>query len=102
MGGQPKLGDKFFFGTIKKNIVKAYIIGKNTKFFTNKLQKNIKFKFSKNLKSALIQVIKDLKIGFKKKSVVLFSPAAASFDQYKNFNERGEHFKKLVKIYGNK
>ena len=102
VGGQPKLGDKFFFGTIKKNIVKAYIIGKNTKFFTNKLQRNIKFKVSKNLKSALIQVIKDLKIGFKKKSVVLFSPAAASFDQYKNFNERGEHFKKLVKIYGNK
>ncbi|MCL2177661.1 MAG: UDP-N-acetylmuramoyl-L-alanine--D-glutamate ligase [Firmicutes bacterium] len=27
---------------------------------------------------------------------VLFSPASASFDRYKNFEERGEHFKQLV------
>lgn len=39
-------------------------------------------------------------------SVVLFSPASASFDMFKNFEERGEKFKDLVfklerdKIYG--
>ena len=31
---------------------------------------------------------------------ILLSPACASFDQYENFEERGNHFKKLVKIYG--
>ena len=29
--------------------------------------------------------------------VVLMSPAAAAFDQFKNFMERGKHFKKLIK-----
>ncbi len=31
---------------------------------------------------------------------ILLSPACASFDQYKNFEERGNHFKKIVKEYG--
>lgn len=32
----------------------------------------------------------------KEGEVVLFSPASASFDMYKNFMERGEHFKRTV------
>ena len=36
------------------------------------------------------------------KSTILFSPAAASYDQYKNFEDRGNDFKKLIKrIYNN-
>ena len=30
---------------------------------------------------------------------IILSPACTSFDQYKNFEERGDHFKKLVKNY---
>ncbi len=31
--------------------------------------------------------------------VILLSPACASFDQYKNYEERGKHFKEIVKNY---
>ena len=29
--------------------------------------------------------------------VVLLSPACASFDQYRNFEKRGDHFRELVR-----
>ena len=37
------------------------------------------------------------KITKNKKYIILFSPAAASFDQFKNFEERGNLFKYLIK-----
>ena len=39
----------------------------------------------------------------KNKKIVLFSPAAASFDQFKNFEHRGERFNSIlknIKLYG--
>ena len=33
------------------------------------------------------------------KEIVVFSPAASSFDQFKSFEERGKIFKELVKKY---
>ena len=34
----------------------------------------------------------------KEKVTILFSPASASYDKYKNFEERGNDFKKIVNI----
>ena len=31
------------------------------------------------------------------KKTILFSPASASFDSFRNFEERGKHFNKLIK-----
>ena len=43
--------------------------------------------------SAVLQAAKDAENG----DIVLMSPASAAFDQFKNFMERGNYFKKLVK-----
>lgn len=96
LGGQPKLKDKIVIDKSELNIVKAYIIGKNPNFFKNQIKKKIKFKEVKNLKLALQLIFRETH-NLKNNLTVLLSPGAASYDQYKNFEERGLEFKKLVK-----
>ena len=103
VGGLPKLGDKFYLNNVKKNILQVYIIGKNITFYKMQLRGKVKLQTRGNLKKALISILQELKSKKTNTSVtVLLSPSGASFDQYKNFNERGNHFKKLVKLYAPK
>ena len=43
------------------------------------------------------KVVKDIKSSNNMPCTVLFSPAAASFDQFRNFEDRGQSFKILIK-----
>ena len=99
LGGLPKYNDKINLKYVKKNIIKSYIIGKNINFFKTQLNNKINFSITKNLKNSIIKVLQDVKIFKKKNNTILFSPSAASFDQYKNFEHRGNEFKKLTKEY---
>ena len=45
---------------------------------------------------------KDIKLFKKENYTILLSPSAASFDQFKNFENRGTEFKKLCKFYAKK
>ncbi len=99
LGGLPKEKDKLKFGSLKKNIIKSYIIGKNVNFFRTQLKSQIKYSVSKNLKKSLLDISKDIKLFKKSHSVILLSPSAASFDQFENFEKRGNEFKKLCRIY---
>ena len=103
VGGKPKLNDKF---KLKKNnnIIKAYIIGKYCNFFVSQLKGKVKFKLSITLKNAIKSILIDIKRNKNKykKNIILFSPASASYDQFKNFEERGKKFKDLIKLYAKK
>ena len=96
VGGLPKAQDSFSLSNIKKKIVKAYIIGEHTKFFIKQIRKHTPYVISKNLKNAVNDVYKDIKIKKNLKNTILFSPAAASFDQFRNFEIRGNYFKNLA------
>ena len=96
LGGLPKKGDKFYLKEIRKNIIKTYIIGRNMNFFKNFLNKKVNFKLCKTLDNAILTIFKDIKKIKDKKITILFSPASASYDQFKNFEERGNYFKKLI------
>jgi len=103
LGGLPKTGDKFQLENLKKNITKAYIIGKNMKIFKKHLKNKVDFKLCKTLKKATISIFKDTKKIKDKDITILLSPCSASYDQFSNFEERGNSFKKLVikKFKGN-
>ena len=102
LGGQPKKGDKIKISKFKRNIVKCYLIGKNKNFFKNQIKDKLSFSICNTLKNSVIQIFKDIKLHESFNKYILLSPAAASFDQFSNFEERGNTFKKLCKIYARK
>ena len=102
LGGLPKKNDKIVLSGIKKNIIKSYLIGKNIIFFKKQIQNKIDFSITNNLKKTLFEIFKDIKLLNLKDNTILLSPAAASYDQFTNFEKRGEEFKKLSKFYARK
>ena len=95
VGGLPKKNDHFNLRKVSKKIKKAYIIGKNTSFFSKQIKRSIPYVISRNISNAITHILLDIKKNKNIKNTILLSPAAASFDQFNNFEERGSHFKKL-------
>ena len=98
VGGIPKVGDKFLMSKNQCSNIKAYIFGKNKNSFIKELKNKINYGYFDNLQQALEKIILDIKLIKKEKEhkTILFSPSAASFDSFKNFEDRGEKFNKLV------
>ena len=95
VGGLAKKGDKFKLQTEFSKNIKAYIYGKDRSIFVRKLKNKIKFKQSKNLSDILKKIIIDTRKDKLKKNII-FSPSAASFDQFRSFEERGKYFNSLL------
>ena len=95
VGGKHKKGDRFELDKKYYKNIFAYIIGLNKNFFAKQFRKKIKFKYLKNIEKTLLTIKNDMR-NDKNLKTILFSPSAASFDQFQNFEDRGEYFNKLV------
>ncbi len=101
LGGIPKKGDKFNLPKIYFKNIRGYIFGKNSKKFSFDLKNKIRLIKFTNMNKALSKIFKEIKIDQSNQKTILFSPAAASFDAFKNFEDRGYYFNKIIKKYFN-
>ncbi|PNR98064.1 UDP-N-acetylmuramoyl-L-alanine--D-glutamate ligase [Petrotoga olearia] len=76
---------------IKTNSKVVLVFGEMEKE-VKKYTLNHKFIFKNNLEEVFLYLSEICEVG----DNVVFSPAGASFDKYKNYEERGEHFNSLV------
>ena len=97
VGGLAKKGDKLLWNKKNNKNIRAYIFGKDKVFFIDKLKKIMRYESFLNLKTLIQKIFLDIKIDNKlTHKTILFSPAAASFDNFNNFEERGKFFNKLI------
>ena len=102
VGGQAKKGDKLLLSKKNCKNIKAYVFGSNKNFFVSKLKKLMKYEYFLDLKSLVKKLFLEIQVDKNTThKTILFSPSAASFDSFKNFEKRGEYFNQLVKKYIN-
>lgn len=77
-------------------IARAYLIGEAAEAFADQLGDAVPHTACGTLARAVEQAAEDASRSGGDEPVVLLSPACASFDQYANFVERGDAFRKLV------
>ncbi len=90
-GGLPKEGGIESLRPLFDRVAKAYLIGEAAPEFAATLGADVPFEIAETLDNAVAQAHADTASGGGK--VVLLSPACASFDQYANFEIRGEAFR---------
>jgi UDP-N-acetylmuramoylalanine--D-glutamate ligase len=97
LGGKEKEGGIAPLRGYFSKIEKAYLIGEATDKFAETLRDEVPFERCGTLDKAVAQAAEDVLKSTAPEPVVLLSPACASYDQYPNFEVRGDHFRGLVR-----
>ncbi|SMC59769.1 UDP-N-acetylmuramoylalanine--D-glutamate ligase [Fulvimarina manganoxydans] len=95
-GGLPKEGGIASLEGFFPRIAKAYLIGEAAPAFSASIGERIPYEISAVLENAVASAAADAATAGAE-AVVLLSPACASFDQYRNFEVRGDAFRALVR-----
>ncbi len=94
-GGQPKTGGIEALSDLFPRVVKAYLIGEASPAFAKTLEGEAPAVACGTMAAAVAQAYADAAKS-SQDTIVLLSPAAASFDQYADFEARGEDFRAAV------
>ncbi len=94
LGGKPKEGGIASLRPYFERIAKAYLIGAATEEFAATLEGSVPFARAETLDKAVELASRDSE---GQETVVLLSPACASYDQFPNFEIRGNRFRELVR-----
>jgi len=96
-GGKPKTGGLSTLTGYFPRIRKAYLIGEAAAGFAAELEGRVPHVVAGTLDRAVELAARDAAASDVRDPVVLLSPACASFDQYRNFEVRGDAFRALVR-----
>jgi len=96
-GGRPKEGGIDGLEEFFPRIARAYLIGEAAPDFAKTLDGRVPFELSGTLASAINSAAGDASLDPAGEPVVLLSPACASYDQFQNFERRGDAFRTLVR-----
>jgi UDP-N-acetylmuramoylalanine--D-glutamate ligase len=96
-GGKPKSGGIESLRKFFPRIRKAYLIGEAADEFATTLNGAASYEIDGTLDKALAAAARDAEAAASPEPVVLLSPACASFDQYRNFEVRGDAFRDLAR-----
>jgi UDP-N-acetylmuramoylalanine--D-glutamate ligase len=94
-GGRPKEGGIAGLEDLFSGIARAYLIGEAEGDFARTLEGHAPYARAGTLDAAVRAAFADARKE-EGEAIVLFSPACASFDQYADFEQRGEAFRAAV------
>jgi UDP-N-acetylmuramoylalanine--D-glutamate ligase len=98
-GGDPKVGDDTaWVQTIQEKAIAVLLIGDAAIQFSERLQ-SFGYTAVEVVETMERAVPRAIELARPQGARVLLSPACASFDQYNNFEERGDHFRSLCQAY---
>jgi UDP-N-acetylmuramoylalanine--D-glutamate ligase len=93
LGGRPKADNLDECRPLLGHVACAYTIGEAAEMFERLLKPSVPVKNCHELALAVEAAAEDAQEG----DTVLLSPACASFDQFRDFEERGDKFRELVR-----
>ncbi len=96
IGGRPKEGGLAGLEPFFPRIARAYLIGEAAEAFARQLGGTVAHKHCGTLDQAVAAAAADAGSSGAREPVVLLSPACASYDQFANFEKRGEAFRDIV------